>query len=77
MSIAALNRVVLTKDLPEDRLAAGDVGTVVHVYPSGEAFEVEIFSLTGRTLAVATVAIDALRPVAANDVASARTVAAE
>lgn len=77
MSIAALNRVVLTKDLPEDRLAAGDVGTVVHVYPSGEAFEVEFFSLTGRTLAVATVAIDALRPVAANDVASARTVAAE
>ena len=28
-------RVVLTTSLPDDGLVAGDVGTVVHVYPDG------------------------------------------
>lgn len=77
MSLAELSRVVLTRDLPDEKLSAGDVGTIVHAYPDGAAFEVEFFTLTGRTIAVATVAAGALRPVAANDVASARSVAAE
>ncbi len=33
--IAEHDRVVLTSDLPENGLMAGDVGTVVHVYNQG------------------------------------------
>ena len=47
-------RVVLLKDVPEEGLKAGDVGTVVHVYRQGEAFEVEFMTLDGRTVAVVT-----------------------
>jgi hypothetical protein len=38
--IAELDTVVLTRDLPEHGLAAGDVGAVVHRHQS-DAFEVE------------------------------------
>jgi len=37
-----------------DRLKEGDVGTVVHVYKKGKAFEVEFFTLHGETVAIAT-----------------------
>ncbi|HWA22923.1 MAG TPA: DUF4926 domain-containing protein [Caulobacterales bacterium] len=77
MKLPELSRVVLTRDLPDEKLSAGDVGTIVHAYTNGAAYEVEFFTLTGKTIAVATVAEGSLRPVAANDVASARSVAAE
>jgi hypothetical protein len=44
------NRVVLTASLPEYGLRPGDVGTVVHVYKDGQAYEVEFFTLDGRPL---------------------------
>ena len=34
-------RVVLTSPMPGGGLVAGDVGTVVHVYPDCKAYEVE------------------------------------
>jgi len=49
------DRVVLTESVPEHDLQAGDVGTVVHVYADGAAYEVEFFRLDGRTVAVETV----------------------
>ena len=48
-------RAVLTVDLPKNRLEAGDVGTVVHVYGDGAAYEIEFFTLDGHTLDVVTV----------------------
>ncbi len=33
--------VVLTEDVPEEGLTAGDVGTVVHIHNNGEGYEVE------------------------------------
>jgi hypothetical protein len=36
-----LDSVVLAVDRPEWGLVAGDVGTIVHVYGEGEAYEVE------------------------------------
>jgi hypothetical protein len=77
MPITELDRVVLTRDLPEAGLAAGDVGVVVHVYKDGATVEVEVFSLTGATLAVATAPANAVRPVGPRDVVSARPIAAE
>jgi hypothetical protein len=46
-------RVVLTVAVPDERLEAGDVGTVVHVYRDGQANEVEFVALDGHTAAVA------------------------
>lgn len=67
------DRVVLTEDLSEQDLQAGDVGTVVHIYEEGTAFEVEFFRLDGRTVAVETVPASAVRPIASTDVIRART----
>jgi hypothetical protein len=57
------DRIVLTEALPNEGLEAGDVGTVVHVYKDGEAYEVEFLTLDGRTAAVATVEASQVRPV--------------
>ena len=48
-------RVVFTVDLPEHHLAAGDVGTIVHVYADGVAYEVEVFTVDGPRLDVVTI----------------------
>jgi hypothetical protein len=39
--IRELDRVVLTADVSREGLVSGDVGTVVHVYADGKAFEIE------------------------------------
>jgi hypothetical protein len=57
--------VILTRDIPEHGLRAGDVGTLVdsHVVPSvaDEGYSVEFFDMTGNTVAVVTVSASALR----------------
>ena len=45
--------VTLTVDLPKDSLRAGDVGTIVHVHASGEAFVVEFADHATPVLATA------------------------
>lgn len=66
------DRVILTCDLPKEELKAGDVGTVVHVHPTGEAFEVEFLTLHGETAAIATVSTSQARPVTQRDMTHAR-----
>ncbi len=68
--------VVLTQDIPEGGLQAGDVGTIVHIHRGGAAYEVEFITLTGKTVAVATVLPSQLRPVTGRDVSHARQLAA-
>ena len=57
--------VILTRDVTERGLRAGDVGTVVerHVVPgvSDEGYSVEFFDMTGNTVAVVTLPASALR----------------
>ncbi|HLL74930.1 MAG TPA: DUF4926 domain-containing protein [Pyrinomonadaceae bacterium] len=65
-------RVVLTSPVPDARLEAGDVGTVVHVYPEGEAYEVEFVTLDGHTAAVLTLAAAQVRPVTRRDLTHSR-----
>ena len=69
-------RIVLTADIPEEGLKAGDVGTIVHIYPQHVAYEVEFFSLDGNTVAVATVEREQARAVTKQDVTHARSVKA-
>jgi hypothetical protein len=65
-------RVVLKTDLPVDKLEAGDVGTVVHVYRDGLAYEVEFTTLDGSTAAVVTVEAANVRPVSNRDITHVR-----
>lgn len=53
--------VVLTRDLPEKGLVAGDVGAVVGSYSVG-GYEIEFTAADGSTIAVVTVADDDIRP---------------
>ncbi len=68
-------RVVLTKTMPTDKLEAGDVGTVVHVYRDGLAYAVEFTTLDGRTAAVVTVEASDVRPVSRHEITHARELA--
>ena len=61
------DRVVLTADVPEEDPIAGAVGTVVHLWKGGEGFEVEFFTLAGKTAAVATLPAPAVRAVGQAD----------
>lgn len=64
--------VVLTTSLPDERLEAGDVGTVVHLYADGQAYAVEFTTLDGQTVAVATVETSQVRPADEGDMTHAR-----
>jgi len=66
------DRVVLLKDVPEEGLKAGDVGTIVHVYRNGEAFEVEFMTLDGRTVAIVTLPALDVRTVSSRDITHVR-----
>ena len=68
-------RIVLTTDLPAEKLTVGDVGTVVHVYHGGAAFEVEFSTLTGETVAIVSLERTQLRSVDHREVTHARRVA--
>ncbi len=66
------DRVVLKTALPAERLEAGDVGTVVHLYRDGLAYEVEFTTLDGDTAAVVTVEAAQVRPVHKREITHAR-----
>ena len=65
-------RIVLISDLLEEGLVAGDVGTIVHIHPGGEAFVVEFMALDGNTVAIATVLPSQARLVTDQDITHAR-----
>ncbi len=65
-------RGVLKTPVPRDALEPGDVGTVVHVYRDGLAYEVEFITLDGKTAAVVTVEAAQIRPIGKREIAHAR-----
>lgn len=66
------DRVVLNTPLPSEGLEPGDVGTVVHIYGDGKAYEVEFVTLDGHTAAVATLEATLVRPVTRRDLTHVR-----
>ena len=66
------DRVVLKTPVPSVGLEAGDVGTVVHVYRDGGAYEVEFTTLEGKTAAVVTVEASQVRAVGKREITHAR-----
>ena len=69
-------RVILTAAVPSEGLEAGDVGTVVHVYSDGGAYEVEFVALDGHTTAVATLEAHQVRSVTPRDMTHTREIQA-
>lgn len=67
--------VVLGAAVPAEGLVAGDVGTVVHLYRDGQAFEVEFTTLEGKTAAVITLEASQIRPVGQREISHARELA--
>jgi hypothetical protein len=72
MMIKEHDRVVLAADVISEGLVAGDVGTVVHVYRDGQAYEVEFFTLEGKTAAVVTLEASQIRTVGKHEITHAR-----
>jgi len=64
--------IVLTDDLSEEGLKAGDIGTVVHIHQHGAGYEVEFMTLTGETISVVTLMASQVRPLARRDIAHVR-----
>lgn len=67
-----LEPIVLTKDLPDHGLKAGDVGTVVLVHRGGAGYEVEFCALNGETILVTSLEAGDLRPAGPQEVPHAR-----
>jgi hypothetical protein len=73
--IQELDTVILNRDVPQQGLRSGDVGTVVLIHRDRAAYEVEFVTLGGETIAVVTLPADAVRPITGREIAHARQVA--
>lgn len=79
MELPLYQDAILTADLPERGLCAGDIGTVVDrhdVKGQEPGYIVEFFDMKGRTVAVATLPASMLRAPTNADRPSARSLAA-
>jgi hypothetical protein len=80
MTFPFFSRVILSVDLPEEQLMAGDMGTIVEHHPATaaypEGYEVEFFAGNGETLAVVSVPATALRQATRKEVMHVRPLAA-
>jgi hypothetical protein len=70
--IQELDIVVLTHDIKDHGLKQGDVGTVVHRYREGEAFEVEFVTAEGKTVALLTLIPADIRPMSGGEILHVR-----
>jgi hypothetical protein len=82
MTIPEHERAVLTRDIPEHGLVAGDYGVVISIATRpGETtpigYVLEIFAVDGSTIDIVDVGADDVRPAGPNEVPHARPVAAE
>lgn len=63
------------RDIPDHRMAAGDIGTVMLVHGEGERFEVKFMTLDGKTTAAAIRRADQVRAVQHDEIPHARPIA--
>ena len=67
-----LDLVVLTHDITKHGLLEGDLGTIVHGYTDGQAWEVEFVTAEGRTVAVLTLTRADIRPMGSQEILHVR-----
>lgn len=70
--IEEFDEVILTSDLPEHGLQAGDVGTMVDVLQGGKGYIVEFMTMDGETIDVVVLEASRVRPVSEGDMPHAR-----
>ena len=75
--IRELDTVVLAHDIEEHGLEPGDVGTVVHSYSDGTAFEVEFVTAEGKTVALLTLTHADIRLIGKREILHVRELAYE
>lgn len=79
MALKLFERAILTVDVPDENLSAGDVGTIVDEHAASgvgeKGYSVEFFDMTGQTVAVVTVAASSLREPTPADRPSVRVMA--
>jgi hypothetical protein len=71
MNVQILDVVVLKEDMPAQGLRKGDLGTVVEIYLP-ETPEVEFIAASGRTHALVTLPLSAIREVGDGDLVAVR-----
>jgi len=78
MSVSLYSRVSLKRDLPEHRLRAGDIAHLVEFipHPSGgeQGCVIEVFNAIGDSIAVVTVPVSDIEPLAADEVLAVRRI---
>jgi hypothetical protein len=67
--------VVLTVDVPEHGLKAGDIGTVLKNREDGK-YDIEFTALNGTKIVVITMAATHVRPVEGNEISHVRVIGA-
>lgn len=63
--IKELDRVILTTDMPDYGLKAGDKGTIVLMHQGGKGYEVEFVTLSGESV-VASLLAEQVRSISSN-----------
>ncbi len=74
MKFERLECVVLTRDFPDHGLQAGDIGSVVGIYPKG-GVEVEFVRASGVTQALLTLGEMDIRKIGPSDLLATRRLA--
>lgn len=68
-----LDTIIATANIPDHKVLAGDLGTIVEIYTAPTlAYEVEFVNADGFTRALLTLAPDQIRPLAPADVFTTR-----
>lgn len=80
MTLELYKKVVLTRDIPEENLQAGDLATLVDFIPHPRGKEpgcaLEVFNAVGDTIAVVIVPQSSVKPLSANQILTARSLTA-
>lgn len=79
MMLELYREVALTRDLPEERLKAGDIATLIDFlpHPSGgeDGCVLELFNAIGESIAVMTVPLSAVAALSADEILTVRSLA--
>jgi uncharacterized membrane protein len=73
--IEELDRVALTRSVPEHGLIAGDIGAVVGVHEGGKGYTLEFVAFDGKTIAIVTLDADSVRALRSREIPHVRELA--
>lgn len=79
MTLELYQEVALTRDVPEQQLRAGDIGTLIdfvsHPTSGEEGCVLEVFNAVGESIAVVAVPVSAVEALRADKILTVRSLA--